>query len=173
MYTERETMLWVMGGLVAFAVALESARMISPAVREAVNMTIGRIMRPSEKRLFTGATYVAIACLLCIWWFPKPVAITALLFMSISDAAASLVGIKLGGPRFLGKSLSGCSAFLISALAVAWLTMPEHRWIGLIGAVVAMIVEATPLRWGLVKIDDNLAIPLISGAVMSVLLANG
>lgn len=165
-------MLWVMGVLVGLGLVLEIGRFVSPSVRAVVNTAIGRIMRPAEKKLFTGATYVGIACLLCIWWFPKPVAITALLFMSISDAAASLVGIKLGGPRFLGKSLSGCSAFLASALAVAWLTMPEHRWIGVLGAVVAMVVEAIPLRFGPVKIDDNLAIPLISGWVMVGLLAN-
>ena len=165
-------MLLIMGALVAFAIIVESARMLSPAVRAIVNRLIGRIMRPAEGRLFTGATYVAIACLLSIWWFPQPVAVTALLFMSISDAAASLVGIKFGGPRILGKSLSGCAAFLLTAVAVAWWAMPDHRWIGLIGAAAAMVIEALPLRWGPVKIDDNLAIPLGSGALMAALLSS-
>lgn len=170
-YTDRRTMLWLMIPLVAFALVVETARFFSPAVRALVHRLVGRILRPAEKQLLTGATYVAISILLCVLVFEKPVACTVLLFMSVSDAAASLVGIRVGGPKFFGKSVSGSAAFLVTALAVGWWMMPGDFPIALAGAVVAMVIEALPLHIGPFKVDDNLAIPLGGGIVMTWLLA--
>lgn len=162
----RTLMLQILIPLVAFAIVVESARQFSPAVEAFVQSWLGKIMRLEEKRLFTGATYVVISALIMIAFAPKQIAIAALLFMSISDAAASLIGIRFGKVRFLGKSLAGSSAFLVTALAIALLIMPKDLLTGALGAVAATIAEALSLRWGPIKIDDNLAIPLTSGLVM-------
>ena len=162
----RTLMLQILIPLVVFAIVVESARQFSPVVEEFVQRWLGKIMRLEEKRLFTGATYVVISALIMIAFFPSKIAIATLLFMSISDAAASLIGIRFGKVRFLGKSLAGSSAFLVSALAIAAWIMPDRLVVGAVGAVVAMIAEALSLRWGPIKIDDNLAIPLSSGTVM-------
>lgn len=162
----RTLMLQILIPLVLFAIIVETARQFSPAIEAFVQRWLGKIMRLEEKRLFTGATYVVISALIMIAFFPKPIAIAALLFMSISDAAASLIGIRFGKVRFLGKSLAGSSAFLVTALAIAVLIMPRTLLTGAIGAVAATIAEALSLRWGPIKIDDNLAIPLTSGLVM-------
>lgn len=167
--TDRTFMLWVLVPLVAFALLVETARQFIPAVETFIQRRLGTIMRVEEKRLFTGATYVVIACLIMIYFFPAPIAITTLLFMSISDAAASLVGIRVGGPRFLGKSLAGSTAFFVTAAAIALWQLPGKIVIGLVGAGVATIAEALSLRWGPIKIDDNFAIPLASGGVMVLL----
>lgn len=162
----RTLMLQILIPLVLFAIIVETARQFSPAIEALVQRWLGKIMRLEEKRLFTGATYVVISALIMIAFFPKPIAVAALLFMSISDAAASLIGIRFGKVRFLGKSLAGSSAFLVTALAIAVLIMPRTLLTGAIGAVAATIAEALSLRWGPIKIDDNLAIPLTSGLVM-------
>lgn len=162
----RTLMLQILIPLVLFAIIVETARQFSPAIEAFVQRWLGKIMRLEEKRLFTGATYVVISALIMIAFFPKPIAVAALLFMSISDAAASLIGIRFGKVRFLGKSLAGSSAFLVTALAIAVLIMPRTLLTGAIGAVAATIAEALSLRWGPIKIDDNLAIPLTSGLVM-------
>ena len=39
------------------------------------------------------------------------------------------------------------------------------------GALIATMVEALPLRLGRYKLDDNLSIPLLTGAAMMVLQA--
>lgn len=165
----RTLMLQILIPLVVFAIIVESARQFSPAVETFVQRWLGKIMRLEEKRLFTGATYVVISALIMVAFFPRQIAIATLLFMSISDAAASLIGIRFGKVKFLGKSLAGSSAFLVSALLiVAWI-LPDRLLIGALGAVAATIAEALSLRWGPIKIDDNLAIPLTSGLVMILL----
>lgn len=169
-FAEKPFMLWLMVPLVAFAIVAETLRQFHPAVQTFVQRWLGKIMRVEEKKLFTGATYVAIGVLICVLMFPEPMkrmAITVMLFLSISDALASLIGIKFGKSRFLGKSVAGSGAFLLSALAIALLVMPEHwRLIGVIGAVVATVTEAISFRWGEFKLDDNFSIPLVSGGVM-------
>lgn len=167
--TDRTFMLWVLVPLVAFALIVETARQFVPAVESFVQRWLGTIMRVEEKRLFTGATYVVISCLIMIFFFPKEIAITTLLFMSISDAAASLVGIRVGGPRFLGKSLAGSTAFFVTAVAIALWQLPGKPLIGLVGAAVATVAEALSLKWGPIKIDDNFAIPLAGGGMMMLL----
>jgi len=167
--TDRTVMLWILVPLVAFALIVETARQFFPPVENFVQRWLGTIMRIEEKRLFTGATYVVISCLIMIYFFPRDIAITTLLFMSISDAAASLVGMRVGGPRFLGKSLAGSTAFFVTAVATALWQLPGKLIVGLVGAAVATIAEALSLRWGPIKIDDNFAIPLASGIAMVLL----
>lgn len=169
-YTSGTFMLWVMVPLVAFAVLVETVRQFIPPVERWIQRWLGNIMRREEKRLFTGATYVVISVLLMIALFPREIAITALLFMSISDALASLIGIKFGGTRrFLGKSVAGSSAFFLSAVALALWQLPDHPLVGLAGAATATIAEALALKFGEFKLDDNFSIPLSSGIVMLLL----
>src|SRR5437867_3786827 len=89
-FTDKTSMLWLMIPLVAFAIAVESLRQFVPAVQAFIQRWLGNILRVEEKRLFTGATYVAIGVLISVLLFPKPIAITVMLFLSISDALASL-----------------------------------------------------------------------------------
>ena len=74
------------------------------------------------------------------------------------------------GPRIWGKSPVGTAAFLAVSLAVVGLLVAagviDYHWGLLFGAAVAALVELAPL-----PPDDNLTIPLISGAVMHSLVA--
>ncbi|MBI5863721.1 MAG: phosphatidate cytidylyltransferase [Planctomycetes bacterium] len=171
--TDQRTMFWILVPLVAFALIVETARQFSPSVQQVVHRLLGSILRIEEKRLFTGATYVVISCLIMIAFFPKGIAIATLLFMSISDALASLVGQRVPSARFLGKSVAGSSAFFLSAAAIAAWQLPHALIVGLCGAVAATLAEAASLRWGAMKIDDNLAIPVAGGSVMLLLQAYG
>lgn len=165
--TDKPFMLKLMIPLVVFAVVVESLRQFVPPVQAFVQRWLGSILRVEEKRLFTGATYVAIGVLISVMLFPKPIAITVMLFLSVSDAFASLIGIKFGKTRFLGKSAAGSLAFLLTALIIVICVMPsDHRWIGVAGAFAATITEAISFRWREFKLDDNFSIPLVSGGVM-------
>jgi dolichol kinase len=141
-------------------------------VQTAVQRTLGRILRADEGKLLTGATYVAISVLLVVLLFPdKRIGATVLLFMSVSDALASLVGMKIPSARFLGKSVAGSAAFFLSAVAIALWQLPDRWLLAIIGAADATLIEAAPLRIGESRVDDNLAIPLGSGAIMTLLAA--
>ncbi len=168
-FTTKQFVLGALIPLAGLAIVIEALRHGRPAVREFIDSWLGRIIRRAETHTLTGATYVVFAALLAIVLFDKPIAITVLLFLSISDALASLIGIRFGRRRFLGKTLAGSTAFLVSAVAIALLLMHESPLIAVSGAVVATIVEALPLKIAGYKIDDNLSIPIAAGSVMSLL----
>ena len=123
------------------------------------------LLKSSEDRRITGATYLLVAAFLSFLLFDQAVAVAVLLFLSLGDPAAALVGRPMPGPRLFGKSPVGTLAFIgVSLLVGAALVVagiaPFH-WGLLAGAVVAGLVELAPLPG-----DDNLWVPLIAGTVM-------
>ncbi len=123
------------------------------------------LLKSSEDRRITGATYLLVAAFLSFLLFDQAVAVAVLLFLSLGDPAAALVGRPMPGPRLFGKSPVGTLAFigvslLVGAALVAAGIAPFH-WGLLAGAVVAGLVELAPLPG-----DDNLWVPLIAGTVM-------
>ena len=102
--------------------------------------------------------------------FPLPYSITAFLCMMFGDTAAALIGRKFGKHKFAnGKSVEGCSAFLITCwliVAGAYVITGAFGWIvlvcGLTGVVIAMIAELFNEE---LHLDDNFSIPLIIGGM--------
>lgn len=167
--TSKPIMLGVLIPLAAVAILAEMLRHLSPDFRALIDRWLGRVLRKAEAHTLTGATYVTLAALLSVLLFEKPIAICVLLFLSVSDALASLLGIRFGRVRFLGKSLVGSTTFFVSACAVGLCVLSGQPLLALAGALVGTLVEALPLKLGTYKIDDNLSIPLITGAAMTAL----
>ena len=121
------------------------------------------LLKREESQRITGATFLLIAACLCFLVFDKPVAVAVLLFLSLGDPAAALVGRPMPGPRVLGKSPMGTVAFVgvsllvLGLLSVAGIT--EFSGLLVFTALIAGLVELAPF-----PLDDNLTIPLISGA---------
>ena len=175
--------LWGWGPAVAVAavssailVAVEAARLRSPVVNRWFVEWLGILLKPNEEQRVTAATYLAVAGLAALLLFDVMVAGLALLFLALGDPAAALVGSRFGrrrwfavrgpGPRSRpGKSLEGTLAFVAVALGLAVLLWYKGAftlfWPAAAGAVVAAIVEFLPL-----PIDDNISVPLVSGAAM-------
>ena len=165
-------MVALMAGLSGVALLAEGARFLVPGANELLIRWLRPLLKESERRRITGATYIALASLVAFLIFDKPVAVAALFFLSLGDPLAALVGSRmgwmLGVRRFYGKSLMGTLAFVIMALAAAGVlsasgVVPFH-WGLVAGAVIAAIVELIPLM-----VDDNLTIPLVSGAAMTLM----
>ena len=123
------------------------------------------LLKSDEGRSFTGATYLAIGALFTFLLFGLEVAVPALLFLSLGDPVAALVGRRMPGPRIFGKSPGGTAAFVaLGLVTVGVLTgsgAVEYHWGLLAGALIAGVVELAPGYP-----DDNLTIPLIAGASM-------
>jgi dolichol kinase len=112
----------------------------------------------------TGATWVIIGAVITITLFSKPVAIIALIFMSLGDAAAGLIGQRFGKHKIGDKTWEGFFGGLIICIIIA-LNFPYlPLMVSLIGAISAMILELIPI-----PLDDNFIIPLGSGAIMMML----
>jgi dolichol kinase len=171
MFIARETALWLLALCVAIAVAVEVLRQVSAPCAVFFRRTVGFMVRTTEWTRVTGATYVLLGAWLSVWLFPKPIAVAVLFIQVISDTAASLIGLRYGRTRFLGKSVAGSSAFFLTALAILWLMWPAKKEIDLLAAAVATLAEALPaLRFGRYELNDNLVVPLLTGVVLCLLL---
>ncbi|HYR09506.1 MAG TPA: SEC59/DGK1/VTE5 family protein [Longimicrobium sp.] len=123
------------------------------------------MLRHHERHGLAGATWMALAYAAAAVLFPKPVAVAAMLFNGLGDAAAALVGKRWGRRRTTwGKSWEGFAAGLAVDLAIgvaAWMLAPDAVSLGagVLGALVAATVEFAPL-----PLDDNVRVTLAGGA---------
>ncbi len=170
-FITRELALQILIPLTIFSVALDFGRHIIPSIGKIFNSTFGFLLREheidSEKKNLSGASYVFISALLCVYIFPKVIFITAFSTLILSDIAAALIGRRYGRHKFLFKSLEGTLAFFVVACIIVFITPKVNGYtveylIGLVAAFVGAIAENVSYGWA----DDNLAIPLSMGAVM-------
>lgn len=129
----------------------------------------GPMMRRHEISALTGATYLMLSSLACVLLFTDSVAIAAISYLVIGDSLAAVVGRSLGRTKFFEKSLEGGGAGLLGCLAVGALIislpLTDLGWLQMAaGALTAIVAEILPI-----PLDDNIRIPLASGAVMHLL----
>jgi dolichol kinase len=163
----RQPAILISGVLFLGIVVAEMLRMNFPVLRRTYWKIFGGMIRPREFRNhFTGATYVFMGAFLAIFFFPKEIAVTSLLFLTVGDPTACLVGLSVGRIRIYNhKTLEGGIAFVVgSVLATVWIGGIPF-WIKVVGAIVACCVEVLHRR-----IDDNVLIPLFSGTTMLALV---
>ena len=163
---------WTVGLLATLcgvALTMEALRLLWPSLNALVFRWLGVLFKEREWRRPTGATYMVLGALVASLVFRQEVAALSLLFLSVGDPAAVVVGSRARGARLWGKSFQGTAAFVVAALALAAIvaggTGLDFGWALVIGAVVAAAVEMMPG-----PVDDNLKIPLLSGAAMTLLL---
>lgn len=137
------------------------------SIKKMFLLLFGQLLRRSELYSLTGGSYLLLASLVAILIFPNPgVYISAISFLVIGDTVAALFGLRFGKTRLFRKTLAGTLACLISCLVIAYVVsrLPNKSLslpIGIIGAFTATLVEALP-----VEVNDNVVIPILSGAVM-------
>jgi len=166
LFIPRETLLITLGAITAIFVTWEIVRFASPRVNRWMVPHLSVILKGEERFRPTGTTYLLFSSLAVFLLFDKYVAIASLLFLSIGDLMASVIGERFGKRVLFNKSSEGSLACLASCLLIgivmSRLTPAIALPVAIVGAVSAMIVELLPI-----PIDDNLTIPLISGGLMT------
>ncbi len=155
--------LLLIGILAAGSLALDLVRFRVPWLNRLFLYWLSLLLKKEEEARITGATYLLIAAFAFFLVFDKEISIAVLLVLSLGDPAAALIGRPIPGPRILGKSPVGTAAFVgVSLLVIAVLAITgvlQFQWVLVAAAIVAGLVELAPL-----PLDDNLTVPLASGA---------
>lgn len=124
------------------------------------------VLRSNElKGHLTGATWMLIGFTFSVIIFDFEVSVLALLFLSVGDAVAAVVGRALPIGKIWDKSILGSlSGFLFCVIFGLALNNTLSLQIIIFGAISGMFIELIPL-----KINDNFSIPIFSGFIMQIL----
>lgn len=118
------------------------------------------LLRQKEKAGIGSYVYFTLGALVAVSVFSRDVAIASVLMTTFGDMSAALIGKKYGKIRVFSnnKSLEGCIAeFIVDAVIGVLL-------LGNVPVAIMMAFVATYVETTFVKIDDNIAIPVFSGA---------
>ena len=135
----------------------------------------GKMLRHREEQGgMTASTIVVASAALTILLFRTEIAVAALVFLSLGDSAAALVGrhcgrIQLVSGRTLEGSLAALNVCLLAAIGLMALR-PEMGWDLTPTALLAGAVAATLAELFELPLDDNLRIPLAAGLVMELMV---
>ncbi len=164
-----------MAGATVIFLLVDFLRLRITSMKGIFIVLFGSLLRRKEFTSLTGGSYLMLASLTCMLIFGgsdsgRGVFIAAISFLALGDTAAAIVGLSVGRIRIFRKTLEGTLAGLLVCVGVAWvvsilpgLDLPIE--IGILGAVSASVVEALPI-----EVNDNVVIPLLSGAVMMIAL---
>lgn len=163
------------------SVIIERLRFRYPAVQKLFHQSFGSMLRSEEKEKVTGSTYIIGAALICsVVFYSQPhISFMTLTMFILGDAVAALVGLSIGRIKIGKKSLEGTLACFALSLLLLKGVFPHvplllDVWggrmpaaIAVAGALSVALFELIPLRVApRFTINDNLAVPVITGFIM-------
>jgi len=159
----------VYGVLFAGIMTFDIARLRIPAFNRWAMRKLSSVIRPGEADTLSGSPTYVLGVAFTLYIFSLPVATAAILFLVFGDVFASVVGERWGKTKFRDKSLEGTAAFVVAGFIAGAAPHLLGGGVGLpilgAGVIVAAAVELFTPRW----LNDNLSIPLMSAAVMTLL----
>ncbi|MDP6648245.1 MAG: CTP--2,3-di-O-geranylgeranyl-sn-glycero-1-phosphate cytidyltransferase [Candidatus Woesearchaeota archaeon] len=127
-----------------------------------------KLIRPKEEYRVYGVIFFLSSTIIALAVFDTPVALAALLMTTFGDMSAAIAGKKYGTTMlFRNKTVIGFATELITNLLVAIiisLSFSINIYIPITMAFAATITETL-----VDELDDNLAVPLVSGFIGQIL----
>ncbi len=168
-YLPRDRYLMLLFLLLTVEFIFEIVRIKFATINERCVRTFGGILRPSEQNRLSGVFWMLLGVTVVANLLkPVSLATVSLLYLLFGDAAASLVGKRVGGLRWPNseKSLAGSAACFVMCVFIGNAmikTTYGWSWV-VIGAAVATAVEV--LNAG---VNDNFLIPVASAVTFLLL----
>ncbi|MDV0445845.1 hypothetical protein MmiAt1_14450 [Methanimicrococcus sp. At1] len=129
------------------------------------------LLRDDEKYGYISSNWFLLGCFFSVLLFPKYIAMLGITVLIFGDAFAALIGMRFGKHKFKnGKSLEGTLGFIfVSYLFLAGFAffLPDIGSAFIAAALISIpFVAVAEIYSKQIKIDDNLVIPLVFGALM-------
>jgi len=161
-FDKKDDAIFVMSIVVLIFVFMEFLRLRYNFGNEFIPKVVGKTVRDYEKVELSAATYFIISSFFTVLLFEKYIAIAAISYNSIGDLFSAVIGKKYGKRKYMGgkKSLEGSLACFISCLIIGLLIF--NPMVAIAGAIAATFAEGY-----LIKVNDNLSIPILSGVVLT------
>jgi len=122
-------------------------------------------LKPELYEFVTAPILFALGIMGPLIFFPVPINYASIMILALGDGAATLFGKKFGRTVFpfnKGKRVEGSIfGFLFAFLGARLFVSPVKA---LVGATVGMLVESLPA-----PVSDNLAVPIVSGLIMTII----
>ncbi len=155
------------GTIACLVYILDRIRIHYPEVTRRVPLLNRLFFRAEEQFKESAMTPYAIATLLTILTFPKPVALIAIYTLAIADPLAAMVGISWGRRQIAPhRTVEGTLAFFLAALVVSLVVLffaTGASYATVAGASFLLALAATSFEMVPLRLDDNLTIPLFVG----------
>ncbi|UCH09487.1 MAG: hypothetical protein JSU61_09665 [Fidelibacterota bacterium] len=164
----RDTAIIILVVMTLIMLLFEYTRMKTTWGRRLYQRFFGFVTRPSEAHRPTGGTYVFLGYLLTAILFPPAAALPAMFFMSIGDTAAAVIGQRYGRIPIGSKTLEGTLACFFVCLLIV-IPARLSPLVTVAGPAAAAVAELIP--WPFV--NDNIAIPVFSAGIMTLLMTVG
>lgn len=162
--------------LIAFALSgflFELIRLRNDKINTLVLKFMGPLMRKHEKNSCSGLPFYALGVGASLLLFEKEVALLGIFFLIFADPISSLFGILYGQNKLIpGKSLEGSMAGFVTCYLLTFVWIASQT--GFSGPQVVLFCIFAGLIGSISELmsvfaDDNLTIPLVSGAGLTIL----
>lgn len=165
------TALYLLVPVSLVAIGADIARAYSKRFHALIRWIFGFLMRAEELPpvgsgvRFNGATCVLVGATLLALLFPLRIAVPVLVMAMLGDAAAALVGRRIGRHHWgsWASTAEGSAAFVATGALVIICFPSLALGPALAGVIGAAIAEALPLPF-----NDNIHVPLIAALIVAV-----
>lgn len=149
----------------AVFLSLDVLRLHERRVGNLFHKLFGEIVREHERNTLLGSTSLVVSALLTAYCFEKSIVVVSLLFLTVGDTTAALVGKTYGKTHVFGKTVEGSLSCFLACSVIAVVVPGIPPVVGVAGALTATIFELLPI-----PIDDNFRVPLAAGFMMQFLM---
>lgn len=161
--------------LIAIAASVSAALFLTMLIKKRKHpLFIEYILETFERKKdisdfpLKGAVFFMAGAFIPAALFGRNIASAAIIILALGDAFSTLIGKPFGKTKHLHnpkKSIEGSAAgFVAAVLAAAFFVSPK---LALAGAFAGMAAESFEFKSGKIHLDDNLIVPFICGAAMS------
>ena len=150
----------ILGGVALLLLASDLLRLLYAPANALFFRVFRRLASPREVARLASSTWYALGLAVTVLLFPREQAVSGILVLALADPTGSYLGRRWGQRPFLGGTVLGSASFATVAFAV--LAFRHAVPAATVAALCATLAERR--SWPL---DDNLAVPVVTAAVLS------